>query len=392
MVWNSLSLFAISKFEDVEFLWKNNRPETLNLEFKGLIDANEVAKDVSSFANGEGGVIIYGVEESKGRAIQSNGIPIRQNSEQVQQIISSSTGPQIPMTIEQIANPNDATKEFLIVKIPKSEYYIHQVTTTGIYHVRANTITTPHHFDPVILGENDIARRYEARFQSRLVAESFVKQKENRIFRDLQFQQWKAGLVLSVVPHVRVPHGTRLTKEDFQSYFANKKRYVTYGEIPSINSVPSIDGRHTPFTSAEKSYLEMNKDRSIFYCRINTQVSRVEIFDPVYMTADLLHLANRFMVRTNHYGGMTFRLHLTGGLSNAQQIPGITLFQSESEFSMEHELPPAPFDLKIEFSRIYDRYFEALHVDSAISQYPAALREIENRWKAHDELAWENSP
>jgi len=180
------------------------------------------------------------------------------------------------------------------------------------------------------------------------------------------------------------------SKQDFDSYFANKGSSVTCNNMPSINHVPSIAGRHNDFVSAKTFYFE-NKDRSIFYCRKNYLGSRIEIFDPLFMTADLLYIVNRFMVRTNHYGGMTFRLNLGGGLSNAKNVRGINLYQSESDFSLQHELPPAPFDLKAEFSKIFELYFEALHIDSALKAYPGTIAEVERAWKEYDKKSWENS-
>ncbi len=386
-----MSLFAISSYPDIEFLWRNNRPETMSLEFKRLIDADEVAKDVSSFANADGGVIIYGVDETKGRAVKSEGIKLKQNAEQVQSIVSSSTAPRVPMTIERISNPNDDTMEFLVVKIPASPFYIHQVTTSGRYYVRANTTTEPHVFNPVTLGENDIARRYEARFQNRLVAESFVKEKEAKIFSHLNYQGWHEGLIQSVVPHVRIPDALKLTAQEFRQYFVDKSSTVTYEDMPTDGGVPSIDGRHTDFRSAKRLYIEIDKDRSIFYCRANTETSRVEIFEPIFMTGELLHLANRIMTRTKHYGGMTFRLHLTGGLSNKAQERGITLYQSESEISFVHELPPAPFDMKAEMSSIFEKYFEAIHVDNSLTKYPETIPRIQQLWREYDRRSWENS-
>lgn len=155
-----MSIFTISKYEDLESFWTNNRIETLNLEYKSQISTNEVAKDISSFANSEGGIIIYGIEEDQGRAAQSSGMDKGQNSEKIQQIVSSSTAPEVPMTIEVINNDDDTSKEFLVVKIPKSTFYIHQVTTTGKFYVRNNTITIQHEYNPIEMKENDIALRY----------------------------------------------------------------------------------------------------------------------------------------------------------------------------------------------------------------------------------------
>ena len=107
-----MSLFAISEFQDLESLWTNNQIETPNLEYKSQISPGEVAKDISSFANAEGGIVIYGIEEDQGRAQQSTGIDRGQNSERIQQIVSSSTAPEVPMTIDVIDSTGDNSKPF----------------------------------------------------------------------------------------------------------------------------------------------------------------------------------------------------------------------------------------------------------------------------------------
>ncbi|MDE1812601.1 MAG: ATP-binding protein, partial [Thaumarchaeota archaeon] len=118
-----MSIFSISEYEDIERLWITNQTETMNLEFKKELsnDNKEIAKDISAFANSKGGVIIYGITEDHGRAIQSKGIPITNNSERIQQIISCSTMPEVPIEIETINVPvqtGSSTHEFVVVKIP----------------------------------------------------------------------------------------------------------------------------------------------------------------------------------------------------------------------------------------------------------------------------------
>lgn len=388
-----MSLFEISSFQGIESLWNNNQMETLNLEFKQTITSRseEVAKDISSFANAEGGVIIYGVSETDGRAIKSTGIKTGKNSERIQQIVSSSTAPEVPMTIDVIVSPADPTSEFLVVKIPKSPFYIHQVTTTGKFYIRNNTTTKQHEYNPIELKENDIALRYQARFQNRLAAESFVEEKIKRIYRNLGYRNWHTGLVLSVVPHVRIPNAVKLSEQDFRSYFINKNNIVTYDNLPTTTSVPSIDGRHSDYQTVTRFFVEIDKDRSIFYCRANQSDARIEIFDPIFMIGELLHITNRVMKKTSHYGGMTFRLYLTGGLNNASQVKGITLYQSESDFSFDHELPPAPFDMKAEMSKLFEKYFEALHVDNSLTRYPKTIPRIQELWREYDKRSWEIS-
>ena len=50
-----------------EQLIQDGIEEDLHLDYKGEIDTNsgEIAKDLSAFANSDGGYIIYGIEEDK---------------------------------------------------------------------------------------------------------------------------------------------------------------------------------------------------------------------------------------------------------------------------------------------------------------------------------------
>ena len=66
-----------SSVADVERMIAEKVQENVHLDYKASPAAdpgrpNEIAKDVSSFANSDGGVLIYGVEEEKG-----TGFPIR---------------------------------------------------------------------------------------------------------------------------------------------------------------------------------------------------------------------------------------------------------------------------------------------------------------------------
>lgn len=123
-------LFNISTYDQIKSLWTNAQRETIKLEFKSEISStnDEIAKDISSFANAEGGIIIYGIKEDTGRAVYSEGILIQKgriNSDRIQHIVSSSISPPLEVRILSIdvldedGNPI-LNKEFIIIRIPKS--------------------------------------------------------------------------------------------------------------------------------------------------------------------------------------------------------------------------------------------------------------------------------
>src|SRR3972149_3451268 len=381
-----MSLFAISKYQEIESLWTHSQIETLNLEYKSQISPNEVAKDVSSLANAEGGIIIYGIEEDLGRAIQSSGIVKGQNSERIQQIVSSSTAPEVPMTIDVIDNTTDTTKEFLVVKIPKSSFYIHQVTTNSKFYVRNNTTTTPHEYNPIELKENDIALRYEARYRNKLNQESFIQKKEERIFRKLN---WNSGVIISLLPHVRVPGSIKLTKESFRQFFVHPiTSIVTYDQLPTTTSLPTSEGRMTDPANTRRRFVEIDNDGSIYCCRILGEGSRIDVFEPIFLVGELLHLLQRLLQKHSSYVGITLRIRVNGSIPVPDRLTPLVSTdlgdRSVSDFEIEHELQAGLFDMKEQLTKIFEKWFEAVNLDDSLTLFPTSIPTIEHNWQTYD--------
>ncbi|HJW19327.1 MAG TPA: ATP-binding protein [Candidatus Nitrosotalea sp.] len=388
-----MSIFSISKYEDIERLWTTNQTETMSLEFKQEIsgDNKEIAKDISAFANSEGGVIIYGITENQGRAILSNGIPITNNSERIQQIISSSTMPEVPMEIEIINAPvttgGSPTHEFVVVKIPKSPFMIHQVTTTSKFYVRNNTTTRSHVYELLEMKENDISMRYENRFRSKQVQNSFIIQKEEKIIKELG-PQWNSYILSSFVPHVRIPSSIKITKEFYKkSLFKNGS--VIYEHFPTDSnvfaSIPKVEGRMSDPSINDKEFFEIDDDRSVYFCyRISTQVSMM--YHPMFYLGDLMHLIKRILVDTKSYGGVTFRLKVRGSIKTDEYVAMIPIpggDRNVSDFEIQHEIP-FPFEFEKEFKRIFEKYFEGLHIDNSLTLFNSTIDMIKSSWSAND--------
>lgn len=381
-------IFSISEYSDIELLWETNQTETLNLEFKKEVstDSKEIAKDVSSFANAEGGVIIYGLEESNGKAIKSVGMQISKNSEKIQQIISSSTSPVIPIEIVSISipenNSGEVTNEFLVVKIPKSPFMIHQVTTTSKYYIRNNTTTTVHIYQPFEMKENEIALRYESRFRAKQEQENFILKKEQNIIKNLG---WNAYVLLSVIPHVRIPNSFKITKDYFDSLFVNSNSILIYNSLSRESnarlSIPNYDGRSSDYDTVKRNYFELDDDRSVHFCIRLDGEYRVDRYSVMFASCPLLHLANRVLNDTHHYGGVTFRIHVNGSISESREEYERTV----SDFEISHEISYSPINIKNEFLKIFEKFFEALHVDNSLQKYKnSTIKTIMNELNASE--------
>jgi len=110
--------------------------ESLYLEFKNGMAfkvkdedcKNEIAKDISAFANADGGVLIYGIAEKKFRATSI--APFDGNiftKEWLEDILGSRIHRPIPnLIIDPIRIGGDIAKSVFVVRIPRSIYAPHQ--------------------------------------------------------------------------------------------------------------------------------------------------------------------------------------------------------------------------------------------------------------------------
>lgn len=131
--------------EDIERLISNGVPESIHLEYKSArslsSDNNaeknkkEISKDVSSFANSAGGVIIYGIKEDN-RTHEPKGIegtPLSSNkSEWLENVISSNISPVI-QNIEILPVTTSPTEVIFCVCIPQSYRAPHQANDKKYY-------------------------------------------------------------------------------------------------------------------------------------------------------------------------------------------------------------------------------------------------------------------
>lgn len=120
--------------------------ESLNLDYKALAalqDSKELAKDVSSFANSDGGIIIYGIKEKNQipTAIDSDATKCP-NAETIEQILSSHISPKISnLKIHSLPNPNHHNT-LLVIEIPRSDLAPHMAKDNR-YYKRYNLKSAP---------------------------------------------------------------------------------------------------------------------------------------------------------------------------------------------------------------------------------------------------------
>ena len=137
---------------DVQSLIDNNVEESVHLDFKAApaLDKSEkkkdeISKDVSSFANSDGGVIVYGISESKGHCAESLSFVDGKEftKEWLEQVINSKINQRIEgIEIIPARFDNCIDKTVFIVKIPRSSNAPHMCSDHRYYR-RFNFISVP---------------------------------------------------------------------------------------------------------------------------------------------------------------------------------------------------------------------------------------------------------
>ncbi|SDD31994.1 AlbA family DNA-binding domain-containing protein [Williamwhitmania taraxaci] len=130
--------------QKVKDLIKEKIEENLNLDYKASDSlqqndkkANEISKDVSAFANSDGGVIIYGIrEDNQNKHLPESIDPINRSEiskEWLEQIIQSRIRPRIEnIIIHPIPLEEETNNLIYVVEIPQSNT-AHQASDRKYY-------------------------------------------------------------------------------------------------------------------------------------------------------------------------------------------------------------------------------------------------------------------
>lgn len=109
--------------EDIEGLIQSQIEESLTLEYKRELGKknSEISKDISSFANTSGGVIIYGIDEDGRIPTSINWLDGTNTKEKIENIILSNIQPKLRnIIINSISNPKNPSQAIFVVNIPES--------------------------------------------------------------------------------------------------------------------------------------------------------------------------------------------------------------------------------------------------------------------------------
>src|SRR3972149_7567323 len=112
-------------YSDSEGLTSSGEAESVVLDYRAPIagltrDKAELAKDVSAFANSQGGFIIIGVEESRGKPVHPPAGVDRMLGQQkveewIDQGVASNISPRAPVTMQVIDHADDPNRCLVVV-------------------------------------------------------------------------------------------------------------------------------------------------------------------------------------------------------------------------------------------------------------------------------------
>lgn len=162
---------------DIDFIQSlitNEVEESINIDFKSgealsKIDAKkkEISKDVSAFANSNGGIIIYGLNEKNHKADSISFINGNEfTKEWLEQVISSTIQRNIPdLKIFPIRNKGFIEETIYIVQIPESFEAPH-ICKDKKFYKRYN-------FESVAMEEYEVRNLYGRKIKSKLMVRGY---------------------------------------------------------------------------------------------------------------------------------------------------------------------------------------------------------------------------
>lgn len=136
---------------DIEKFVSEKHPENTRLEYKSgfsTTDTNfQIAKEVSAFANQQGGVILYGVTEESGKTRRPDAIVgIDKNlnpREKIQSVCIDHIYPPIVPEVEKYELKNDNNKVVVIVRIEMSDMVPHTINNRAGFYIRSQDRCDP---------------------------------------------------------------------------------------------------------------------------------------------------------------------------------------------------------------------------------------------------------
>lgn len=255
----------IETLKDIQSLIDGRIAESTTLEYKRELGKskksnNEIAKDISAFANTDGGTIIYGVDEDDKRPISFFWLSDNGVDERIQNIAASTIQPKLSgVKVARLDNPENNLKAVYVVEISKSPEAPHMVKER--YYRRSGSTSRPMDNIQVknaMFGSGRLtALRYEVETNDKIMNQAF---KATSIPMSDSYEQ----------PIIIVPFHTDVWKSIVASGYVSvlnqdftEALFDTYGLFDDINALCKIAMEdNTRFSGSEKMRFALSINQS----------------------------------------------------------------------------------------------------------------------------------
>lgn len=294
------------KQADIEQLKSNKICESFVLDYKEeLLKENDLLKEVSAFANTQGGYLVFGVEESGkgGYPIEILGIEKDFiNKERLEQLILGNIHPRLNVKIN-LVDHQDPSKAILVVQIPNSYLKPHMHGPYNKFYKRYQFQATP-------MTEIEVSDAYRRRFIGYEEIEKYL----SKVLDVKEFLSPQIIGQIVVIPTVLTSHMVETsTTEGFD--WMNKivfkpQKFYNY-PMPYVPSspAPSPNGLKCQLKREEKTVvqeLEIHRNGCVYHFSYYGEMNEgkllflSDIF--CFRLLQALQFASSFYQRYNYFG------------------------------------------------------------------------------------------
>lgn len=277
-------MLEINEYNDLIKLIENQVEESIHLDYKSAEALSksqgkktEIAKDVSSFANSDGGIIIYGISEYNetiNSHLPEKIDPIKRtefSKEWLEQVINSNISPKInDVTIKSINVENSGDEVVYVVIIGKSTtahqsndyryYKRHNFMSTAMYDYEVRDIMNRNKFPKIELIFDIEQYKHEVKPFSPSIQLPFQKtqneiQKEYKTYNTLKIYAFNKGSIYTnyVNCFLEIP-SSLLDEKKYMHIDKYEKNNILYQKIYCDNTVREVKEVTTIMNSSYPKY------------------------------------------------------------------------------------------------------------------------------------------